>query len=267
MSAKIDLTGMRFGRLTVLSQVGKTKRGSVWLCQCDCGKTKKVNGAELRSGDTQSCGCLHKDAVTLWASHLNRKHGESRLPLYSCWRNMVKRCTDSHNRQFPNYGGRGITVCDEWRNSYEEFRDWALQNGYSPNLQIDRIDNDMGYSPINCRFVNKVTNANNKSNNRVETYSGVTDTLANLCRAFGANYRNVSSRLRLGYSIEEAFERPYRKQEIKDLSVNGVTRPIGEWCREYGIPANVVRERIRRGWTPEKALITPKRNHKKKENQ
>ena len=180
---------------------------------------------------------------------------------------MVRRCTDPHNRQFPGYGGRGITVCDEWKNSYEEFRDWAMQNGYSPNLQIDRINNDMGYSPNNCRFVDKVANANNKSNNRMETYAGVTDTLANLCRKFGAKYQNVSARLRNGYSIEEAFERPYRKQEIKDLSINGVAKPIGEWCGEYGIPANVVRERIRHGWMPEKALMTPKRNYKKKEKQ
>jgi len=160
MSKLIDLKGKRFGRLTVIKKVknnGKTTNAR-WLCVCDCGKTTEVLGTTLRRGESTSCGCYR-------AEHTKKqmtKHGESETRLATEWYQMRARCRRVENPHFKYWAGRGIKVCEEWENSFEAFRDWALKNGYKDNLTIDRIDNDKGYSPQNCRWVTRAENNKNR---------------------------------------------------------------------------------------------------------
>ena len=161
-----DITGQRFGRLTVVQHIGSTTHGqSCWLCQCDCGNTTIANGSILRSGQKKSCGCLVKEHYTKIGKARKKGHRDSRL--FSVWRSMKQRCLNPKSKAYVHYGGRGITVCDEWKNSYDVFYEWAIANGYdesAPRGQctIDRIDNDKGYSPNNCRWTTMLAQNNNQ---------------------------------------------------------------------------------------------------------
>lgn len=149
MGKLIDLTGQRFGRLTVIERVGTSKNGNaLWDCKCDCGNTAVVRGASLKNGITRSCGCLIAEST----KNRNTTHCLSKTRLYRIWANMKDRCLNSNTREYPYYGGRGITVCDEWKNDFQAFYNWAMANSYQDHLSIDRIDNDKGYTPDNCRW-------------------------------------------------------------------------------------------------------------------
>ena len=150
-----DLTGRRFGRLTVLSRAENSGSGKArWLCRCDCGKRTVVLGSHLNDGHTQSCGCLGLEHAT----EAKIKHGESKTRLYRIFLAMHNRCERPSVKAYERYGGRGIRVCDEWKN-YEAFASWAHANGYKEELSIDRIDNDNGYSPENCEWITRSENS------------------------------------------------------------------------------------------------------------
>lgn len=151
---KKDLTGKKFNRLSVNKFSGKKGGRYFWECVCDCGNTTKVRGDALKSGSTKSCGCLLAEK----AKEVHTKHGLSGSKIYWLYDNMVRRCIDTKSRHFKNYGGRGITVCEEWLNSRDVFYLWAIGHGYRENLQIDRKDNNKGYSPDNCVFIKRVDN-------------------------------------------------------------------------------------------------------------
>lgn len=192
----MSLVGRKFHHLTVLKKLdGKL------LCQCDCGKKKKIGTREVirEKNATKSCGCLiNKDKIT---------HGKTRHPLYQVWANMKQRCCNPNNPAYDAYGGRGIKMCNAWKNNPKSFFDWAESNGWKPGLDIDRKKNDKGYYPSNCRFVTRIGNLNNTRKNRKVVVNGKEYTLAKAVRKFSNHsYQTVHARLhRYGFSIEEAL--------------------------------------------------------------
>lgn len=165
-------------------------------------ETRHENGTD-KSGEVKSCGCLRRDVST--NRHLT--HGLSHHPLFRVWWSMLERCYSESNKSFCDYGGRGIFVCDEWKDDFKTFYDWAIGNGYKDGLSIDRIDNDGNYEPSNCRWVEKITQNNNKRNNKFITYHGKTQSVAEWSRELNIPYRTLLSRINsYGWSIEKAFE-------------------------------------------------------------
>lgn len=160
-----DITGQRFGRLVVSHRTQNNKNGfACWVCVCDCGNTTIVNGSLLRMGNTKSCGCLSKEHGIKIGKARKKENRDSKL--FDVWRQMKQRCQNPNHKAYVHYGGRGITVCDEWKNSYDVFYEWSMANGYdetAPRGQctIDRIDNDKGYSPDNCRWTTMSVQNNN----------------------------------------------------------------------------------------------------------
>lgn len=206
----IDLTGQKYGRLTVLDRgpdrVRKSGRKIVqWNCICDCGNKIVVSASDLRRGHTQSCGCYMIDRT----KETNTKHGKTDSRLYNVWASMRERCYCPTLSTYPRYGGRGIKMCDEWYNSYLEFEQWALNNGYDENAQrgkctIDRIDVNGNYCPENCRWIDQKTQMSNVTYNHYETMNGVTHTVAEWADIYGIPYQKLEGRLCRGMPIERA---------------------------------------------------------------
>ena len=204
-----DLTGMRFGAWTVIERAKDSfdNRGYPvvkWHCLCDCGSEADVFGNSLRSGRSTSCGCVHSAIAVKVAKELFTTHGESRTRLYKIWAGMMKRCYNQNSSNYPNYGGRGVSVCLDWH-SYESFSDWAHANGYSDELSIDRINVDGSYSPDNCRWVSHIEQSNNRRSNKYYVVNGVEHTLAEWARIYDVNYKTLWKKINKGASIEEAL--------------------------------------------------------------
>lgn len=192
-NVKNDLIGRRFGRLVVVGIDDRGVKRTYYFCQCDCGNTKSVRSDGLLSGAVQSCGCMKReqDRENLTANH---KHKMSHTRPYEIWQGMKKRCYNPHDARYDRYGGRGITVCDEWRNDFKAFYKWALENGYADNLTIDRIDNDKGYSPDNCRWADAETQCRNRASNISITIGNATKTLTEWCEIFELDYATIHAR-------------------------------------------------------------------------
>jgi hypothetical protein len=172
------------------------KHSAKWICQCDCGNLVSVLGRQLRNGHTKSCGCLQRERT----ANANRRHGGRYDRLHSVWSNMKNRCYNPNYAEFKDYGGRGITVCDEWLN-YPEFKAWAISAGYNQSvkrgvLTLDRIDINKGYSPDNCRFVDMYVQANNKQNNIRYSVDGKEHTLAEWSKILNIDYDYLYYRVR-----------------------------------------------------------------------
>lgn len=186
----LDLTGRVFGRLTVEGYAG---RGS-WICSCSCGGKSKILTSNLTGGNSQSCGCVRKE---------NRfKHGMSKHPVYHAWQAMIQRCENPNDAAYRNYGGRGIVVCEEWH----DFGRFIADMGNRPKgFQIDRIDNELGYNPENCRWVSSKTNRNNQRQNRFVEHNGMRLTIAQWADALKINYRTLNNRINRGWPVERAL--------------------------------------------------------------
>jgi hypothetical protein len=200
---KKDLTGKKFNRLIVKSLKGTNKYGKrLWECICDCGKKIVVDTSSLTTGNTKSCGCYKQDLI----KKLNFKHGSSHTKLYYVWQSMINRCYKKNNKQYKNYGDRGITVCKEWVNDYYVFYFWAVNNGYKEGLTIDRINNNGNYEPLNCRWVDYQTQARNKTTNRYVNIDNKNILISVACKLYNINLSSVFSRSkRHNISLQEAF--------------------------------------------------------------
>lgn len=202
-----DLTGLRFGRLTVLEFVPTEDRKTHWKCQCVCGSICDILGDSLHSGKTASCGCLQKEI----AQKNKIKHNLIKTKLYSVWKSMHQRCLNHNDKEFKNYGGRGISVHTEWKNDFKKFYDWAMQNEYKEGLSIDRIDVNGNYEPNNCRWVDMKTQCRNKRNNIVVEYQGRKMCLQEAAEKSEINIGTLWSRYSVGDRGERLF-RPVKKQ-------------------------------------------------------
>lgn len=216
MKTPRDLTGQKFGRLTVLRQAPDKIKPSgahskMWECKCDCGNIKIISRSSLVSGDTVSCGCYHKEH----AHDYGKKHGLTNTKLYTKWSGIVQRCTNPNAIHYDMYGGRGITICDEWRNDFYSFYSWSIENGYKDGLTIDRIDNNKGYYPENCRWTDLETQANNTRRNHYITYNNETKTLTQWARLLNVNVETLRYRVNHGNMKDflELTQRGYEPNE------------------------------------------------------
>lgn len=177
--------------------------------KCDCGSIKNVyyEAITAKNNPTYSCGCYHKSILKEGRS---RKYKYSKHPLYKVWVKIKERCYSSSCREYKYYGARGIKICNEWLNDFDKFYEWSINNGYKKGLQIDRIDNDRGYSSDNCRYITRRVNCNNKTNNVIIDYNGVSDTLANTMRRLGIfeHYKKVHRRMnQLKWPFEKSIQK------------------------------------------------------------
>lgn len=203
------MPNQKFGRLTIIREVepkiyASGRKDRYVECICECGKICKVKFHTLRRGRVRSCGCL-KTEMTIKKF---TKHGLSnRHPLYGVWKGMKERCLNPNHFAYKDYGGRGIVVCDHWLHDFGNFYTWCISNGWRKGLSIDRIDNNKGYSPDNCRFVDIFTQARNKRKNIPITYKGKTwHSAAQFCSDMNIPYRRFYQRIKRGMSIEKAVE-------------------------------------------------------------
>lgn len=201
MPKKLNLSGMRFGRLLAQTATEKDKHGAyLWLCLCDCGTSSKVRASQLTSGVSQSCGCGVVDAATL-----PRTHGQTGTPLYLRWRAMLDRTSNPNHESFHNYGGRGIAVCEEWKSFENFFVDMGAS--FRPDLELDREDTNGNYEPSNCRWITPKENQRNKRTNHLVTWSGETQTVQDWAERLGIKPNTIITRLRRGWSVDRALER------------------------------------------------------------
>lgn len=211
MSRFIDLTGRKFNKLTVISRAENSNKGAIrWLCVCECGNQTIVERSNLVKGVIKSCGCYNREIVSERAKKNFTTHGLYKTRLYRTLNHILQRCYNPNNNQYKNYGGRGITVCNEWKNDCQAFFIWAISNGYKEGLTIDRIDNNGNYEPNNCRWVDMKTQANNRRTNRLISYNGQTHTMKEWAIITGINYRTLQDRLKRGWSDEKALTTPFQ---------------------------------------------------------
>jgi len=267
--------GTRYGRWVILEEVDSSSLHVRRIrCHCDCGVEKIVVLRGLRDGSSKSCGCLAREVSRerLW------KHGEGgdTSSEYRVWAGMKSRCYSLSNPQYFRYGARGISVCDRWLNSFQDFLvDVGRKPG--PEYSLDRIDNLRGYEPENVRWATAQQQARNRRSNKLITYNGETHLLIEWAETTGIPSGVLRRRLfEAGWSPKRALTTPpgtewrYNTRDCKSnvrITYNGETRVLAEWAEITGIPYSTLRARFQHAkWTPERALTTPVRGHKEYSN-
>lgn len=214
-SKDVDICGQYFGLWNVIMQVPSHDGSKMYLCICACGQLGLIRGYSLKSGESLSCGCR----VSIGNKIRNTKTGESTTRLYMIWNTIHFRCENSKCEKYKNYGQRGITVCEEWA-SFEQFKKWAYDNGYTDNLSIERIDVHDGYHPRNCKWIPMREQSYNKTNTHWITINGVSKCLAEWCNIYKKDYDTVWARLKRGWSPERALSEPIRMKKGGDDVTN-----------------------------------------------
>lgn len=215
----LDLIGQTFGRLTVLDLDHKEQKYNTkgikdgfkyfYKCQCICGKQCIVDRNSLRFKRTQSCGCLKSE---IWVE-TRTTHNQSKTKLYNVWCGIKRRCYNTHQKSYKNYGAKGIIMCCEWLENFQNFYDWAINNGYKEGLSIDRINPSGNYEPLNCRWIGKKEQACNKTTNVNIEYNGEKHCIAEWARILGIKRETLKTRLNNGWGVEKAFTTPVKKGE------------------------------------------------------
>lgn len=250
---KENLVGRRYEKLVVTEYAGYTLGSTgvvyhLWKCKCDCGNEIVTKGIMLNAKHKMSCGCLsHKPKN---AAH---KHYMTDTPLYNVWKSMKGRCYTKGDSAYKHYGARGIRVCEEWRNDFMSFYNWAISQGYTEenkrNCTIDRIDVNGNYCPENCRLATYQEQANNKTNTKRFEVNGELLTRRELGEKYKVDYKRLKGRMDRGHTIEEALT--YKKELKYMITIDGVTKSLQEWCKENGINEITAHARITRyGWNP-----------------
>ena len=224
----------------------------------NCGNivTKSVSRMKdtVKRGFPNTCGCIVKSQ-----DGDNIKGKRNRL--YSIWQNIIGRCECDKSPTYKYYGGRGITICDEWRHNYKAFKDWALSHGYNDKLTIDRIDVNGNYEPNNCRWVDKSEQARNKRNNVNITINGITMCAQDWCDKYNLNRNTFNKRIARGWDYETAITTPAKENTLYDI--DGVEKPLSAWCKEYNMCTQTVLYRLSQNWDLKTALTKPskRKNH------
>jgi hypothetical protein len=265
---KNDVTGQKFSRLLVIDWAyTNAHRQSMWNCKCDCGALAVVLGNDLIRGHTRSCGCYNDERLI----EFNTKHGLAHTKIGMIKDSMRQRCYNPKCKAYKHYGGRGITICDEWLEDPKSFFNWSFANGYEEGLalSIDRIDNDGPYSPENCQWTSGEVQGNNRRNNVLLTHNGITLSISQWAKKLGVRVNQIYGRKRRGWSDEKILTTPFaplKKKRWPFLTFKGETKTQKEWANELGVSTAVINARLNRyGWSIEKTLTTPviPRNKKK----
>lgn len=253
MSINDVQVGDVFGNWTVLEILPKTRNyHKMFKCQCKCGTIKEIDGFNIIKGKTTSCGCIRKEV----SKQRMTIHGQTNTPLHNVWCGIRERCYNSNCHAYKDYGGRGITMCQEWKDDFMTFYTWAINNGYEYTLTIDRIDVNGNYEPSNCRWADKKIQANNKRNNIIITYNNKTQSLKLWCEELNLDYDMIRARWQnpnwKNKSIEEKLFTPNQKQIL--ITYNGETHTISEWSKITTIRHNVIFDRWQKGYYEEDIL-------------
>ena len=204
INKKQDLSSKKFGRLTVLSFKGRNKQyDSLWECECECGTIKTIRGGVLKNGHTQSCGCLQKERT----SSAKTTHGliNNNFKLYKVWTGIKQRCGNPKSKSYDKYGGRGIAICDVWKDSFPKFHRWAIPNGYKIGLTIERSDVNGNYEPSNCSWILKSNQSKNRTSSVKISFKGKTETASKWSEITGIPSKVITQRVRRGWSSEKTL--------------------------------------------------------------
>lgn len=254
---RTDLTGMKFGKLTVIEKAGygvdkAGKRYALWKCKCECGNEKTYNQHTLVMGAAKSCGCMRKRYT-----NAHELHGLSRSRIYRTYYGMLYRCYSESDSRYSSYGGRGITVCDEWRGTYGfiNFYNWAMENGYSDDLTIDRIDVNGNYEPSNCRWATREQQCNNQRTNVFYSVHGETLQMKQIVEKYHISETTLRSRMkRMNISMEEAVDYDPTSKNIH-IEYKGESKTAAEWSKITGISQATLLYRLKQGYTEDEIFI------------
>lgn len=219
--SNVDITGKRFGKLVTLYKIPTSR--TQWMFECDCGNQIRLPISRVLYGQL-SCGCLGVEMKREWGNS-HTIHGDSKTKLYRKYKSMIDRCYNPQSPKYQRYGGRGITVCDEWKNSFESFKMWAYETGYSPdidgrNFSLDRNDNNRGYSPDNCRWATAYEQMKNRECTKLYPYKGNDYSASEFADRYGIEKSFVYLRVKKGQSLEEI---------------------LNDWTQMHNIPDNLIK--------------------------